>query len=330
MNGIVVLDKPGGVSSAAAVDRVKRVLGAKRAGHGGTLDPMATGVLVICLGEATKVASYLLADAKSYIAEFALGIETDTLDRTGTVVASRDASHISEQMMKAALSKRIGEQDQVPPMYSAIKHRGVRLYQHARSGLEIERMPRRISIDHLELIAFNPPRVTLAISCSKGTYIRSLVSDLGNDLGCGGHLVELRRTRSGVFTIDQAVRLDELEGHSRTAEDRRMPVDDAGESPTKQRGVQSWIDLSRVLPMEAALTLPIVQTPPALVGRVRSGVQLAMHQLPGSEVMQQHAGSTVTPTGAGRFQLRDESNRLIAIAHIERDRVVYDRVFVTG
>lgn len=287
MNGIVVLDKPSGISSAGAVDRVKRALGAKRAGHGGTLDPMATGVLVICLGEATKVASYLLSDAKAYIAEFVLGIETDTLDRTGTIVATRDASSVTAAMVKAALDRRIGEQEQVPPMFSAIKHRGVRLYQHARSGVEVEREPRRIRIDRLELIAFAPPRVTLAISCSKGTYIRSLVADLGNDLGCGGHLVELRRTRSGVFSIDQAQQLDEL-------------------------------DPQRVLPFAAALTLPIVQVPGPLAVRVRSGVQLSTTQLPGIEAM---------PDSADRLQLHDEKGQLMAIAHVECGRLVYDRVF---
>lgn len=287
MDGIVVLDKPSGISSAAAVDRVKRALGAKRAGHGGTLDPIATGVLAICLGEATKVASYLLSDAKSYIAELVLGMETDTLDRTGAITARRDASLVTQAMVESALVSRVGEQDQVPPMFSAIKHRGVRLYQHARSGVEIERVPRRIRIDQLELIAFAPPRVTVAISCSKGTYIRSLVSDLGHDLGCGAHLVELRRTRSGVFSIDQAQQLDEL-------------------------------DPQRIVPMAAALTLPIVKIPATLENRIRSGVQLATTQIPAMEAM---------PTTVHRVALHDESDQLIAIAHVERGRMIYDRVF---
>lgn len=333
MNGIVVLDKPSGISSAAAVDRVKRALGAKRAGHGGTLDPLATGVLVICLGEATKIASYLLADDKSYIADLVLGIETDTLDRTGSIVATRDASGVTPAMLETVLATRRGEQDQIPPMFSAIKQHGVRLYRHARSGVEVERMPRRIRIDQLELIAFEPPRATLAISCSKGTYIRSLVADIGGDLGCGGHLVELRRTRSGVFSIDQALRLEELEptaGVHSSLVPRRSP----------DEGVRK-----RLLAMEVALTLPIVTIPPGLVARVRSGVQLATTQFPNfdaafdrsPEVPDADQGRGL-PSGAEgdrdesdssqlRFQLRDESDRLVAIAHVEQGRMVYDRVF---
>ena len=286
MHGILNLDKPAGISSAAAVDRVKRALGVTRAGHGGTLDPMATGVLVICLGEATKVASYLLADAKAYVAEFMLGVETDTLDRTGSVVAVRDASHVTRDQIEVALGNRRGEQDQLPPMFSAIKQRGVRLYKQARSGAEVERVPRRICIDQLELLTFVPPRVTIAVACSKGTYIRSLVFDLGRDLGCGGHLTELRRTRSGAFSVAQAHSLDHL-------------------------------DSSCVLPMESAVSLPIVAAPDGLISRIRSGLQLATELIPATEVI---------PIGQ-RFQLHDAAGHLVAIAHVSRGHLVYDRVF---
>lgn len=290
MDGIVILDKPAGISSAAAVDRVKRELGAKRAGHGGTLDPIATGVLAICLGEATKVASYLLADAKAYVVEVMLGADTDTLDRTGTVVAVGGTSHVSQDLVELALERRLGEQDQLPPMFSAIKQNGVRLYRQARSGVSVERTPRRIRIDQLDLIAFEPPRLTIAVACSKGTYVRSLASDLGRDLGCGGHLTELRRTRSGPFSIDLAQRLDHLD-------------------PTK------------ILPMEMALDLPVIATPASLIPRVRSGVQLAPSQVPGSETLQ--AGQ--------QFQLHDDAGKLIAIARVatdcDRARIIYDRVF---
>jgi len=255
LNGIVVLDKPAGISSAAAVDRVKRALDAQRAGHGGTLDPIATGVLVICLGEATKIASYLLADAKSYIAELTLGIETDTLDRTGNVVAVNDASGVSRDQMEAALRSRLGDQQQLPPMFSAIKQRGVRLYKQARSGAQVERVPRPIRIDHLQLLGFDPPRATISVACSKGTYIRSLISDLGRDLGCGAHLAELRRTRSGAFSIDQAHTLEGL-------------------GP------------ANVLPMESGLALPVIETSADLVPRIRAGLQLTTSQVAGSEAMQ--------------------------------------------
>ena len=168
MNGILVLDKPAGMSSASAVDAVKKRLGAARAGHGGTLDPLATGVLPICLDEATKLAQYLLADDKAYDAELLLGVETDTLDRTGTITATREVSVTREQFL-AALGKRTGEQDQIPPMFSAIKQGGTRLYHHARAGIEVEREPRRIRIDALELLHFEPPHARISIACSPCT-----------------------------------------------------------------------------------------------------------------------------------------------------------------
>ncbi|HEY6039328.1 MAG TPA: tRNA pseudouridine(55) synthase TruB [Kofleriaceae bacterium] len=249
INGVLVLDKPPGMSSAAAVDHVKRAFRAKRAGHGGTLDPIATGVLAICLGEATKVAQYLLADDKAYRTELVLGRITDTLDRTGIVIEERDPSGVTRAQIEAALAGRRGEQDQVPPMFSAIKQDGVRLYKQARRGVEVERAPRRIRIDQLELVAFEGTRVTLDIACSKGTYIRSLVDDLGRDLGCGAYLAELRRTRSGLFSIDQAQQLTAL-------------------------------DATRLLPIEHVLRLPAVTVTSDLVPFVRSGLQLRLDQLP--------------------------------------------------
>jgi len=281
MNGVLVLDKPAGMSSAMAVDQVKKRLGAQRAGHGGTLDPIATGVLPICLDEATKLAQYLLADDKGYEADLLFGVETDTLDRTGTITATHPVSVTREQML-AALAARTGEQDQVPPMYSAIKQGGVRLYHRARAGEEIEREPRRIRIDSLELLAFDPPHARIAIACSKGTYVRSLLADLGRDLGCGAHMTELRRTRSGVFTLAQAHDLDRL-------------------------------DNVRLVAMTEATRLPRVTAASELVTKIRNGLQLP----------QELFGS---PT-AERFQLLDETGGLVAVAHVERDKLVYDRVF---
>ncbi len=247
--GVLVLDKPAAMSSAGAVDRVKHELGVKRAGHGGTLDPIATGVLAICLDEATKLASYLLADDKEYEAELVLGIETDTLDRTGAVIAEKPCEHVTREAILAALAKRTGEYDQIPPMYSAIKQGGIRLYKQARAGVEVERIPRRIRIDRLELRSFVSPRVTIEIACGKGTYVRSLVTDLGADLGCGAHLAELRRTRSGRFALDRAQQLGTL-------------------------------DRDQIIPLSAILTLPAVKTPEAMVPIVRSGVQQIIDKLP--------------------------------------------------
>jgi tRNA pseudouridine55 synthase len=286
VNGVLVLDKPPLMSSAMAVEHVKRRLGAKRAGHGGTLDPIATGVLPICLGEATKLAAYLLADDKAYETEAILGVETDTLDRTGNVVATRDASSITREQILAVLAAHTGELDQVPPMFSAIKQGGVRLYHRARAGEEVEREPRRVRIDRLELLAFDPAaaRIKLAIECSKGTYVRSLVADVGTALGCGAHMAELRRTRSGVFTLAMAHDLDRL-------------------------------DNFHLVSLPEATQLPKVTMPADIVRRVRDGLQLAPEKFP------------VPPEAYERFQLLDPDGALVAIAHVEDHRVVYDRVF---
>jgi len=287
VHGILVVDKPTGVSSAQAVERVKRALRVRRAGHGGTLDPLATGVLPVCLGAATKLAQYLLADDKAYVADGLLGVETDTLDRTGRVLAERLVSITRDQLL-AAIARRTGEQDQIPPMYSAIKQGGVRLYERARAGEEVERAPRRIRIDRLELVAFDPPRFTVEIACSKGTYVRSLVADLGIDLGCGAHLTELRRTRSGRFSIEQAV-----------------PLDRVG---------QAGVDLrEHLIPMSAATELPSVTVPAELEGRIRTGVQLPVEALTSEDLEQ--------------FQLLDSGGRLLAIVRAQGGRIAYDRVF---
>ena len=241
-HGVLVLDKPEGLSSAAAVDKVKRALRADRAGHGGTLDPMATGVLAICLGEATKLASYLLADDKAYLAEGVLGAATDTLDRTGTVTETRDVAVTRDQLL-AAIAARRGEQEQIPPMFSALKQDGRRLYHRARAGEVVDRAPRRIRIDRLELVSFDPPHFTVDIACSKGTYVRSLVADLGADVGSCAHLTALRRTRSGRFTIAQAVPLDRLEQGA-------------------------------LIRLSEATDLPTLAAPDELLGKIRNGVQL--------------------------------------------------------
>ena len=282
---MLVIDKPSGKSSAATVEHVKRALGVERAGHGGTLDPLATGVLPVCLNAATKLAGYLLAEDKAYEADGILGAETDTLDRTGRIVAEASVA-VTEAALRAALASRCGEQEQVPPMFSAIKQGGVRLYLRARAGEEVERAPRRIRIDRLELLAFEPPRFRIAIACSKGTYVRSIVADLGTDLGCGAHLAELRRTRSGRFAIEHAVALDRL----------------------------AEVELAeRLIPLGRATDLPIVVAPDDYLVSIRSGVQLSTEAFPGELPAQ--------------FQLLDTAHRLVAIAHPDRGRLVYDRVF---
>ena len=288
MDGLLVVDKPGGISSAGTVERVKRALGAARAGHGGTLDPIATGVLAVCLGAATKLAQYVLADDKAYEAEGLFGIETDTLDRTGVVTAEH-AVDVTREALLAALAGRMGEQDQLPPMYSAIKQGGVRNYRRARAGVseEIERVPRRVRIDQLELLELDGPRFRIAIACGKGTYVRSILADLGDQLGCGAHMTGLRRTRSGTLTIAQAVTLEQLPG----------------------------IDLAaHLVPLTAITTLPTVIVDAVLVASVLNAIQMPPERL--------NTGDHE------RFQLVDPDGRLLAIAHRQGTVVAYDRVFL--
>jgi tRNA pseudouridine55 synthase len=244
MHGVLVLDKPPNLSSAAAVDHVKRTLGVARAGHGGTLDPIATGVLAVCLDAATKLAPYLLADDKAYEAEGLFGIETDTLDRGGRVLREHPVD-VSEAALRAAIANRIGEQDQIPPMFSALKQGGKRLYRMARAGEEVERAPRKIRIDKLELVMFEPPRFRVRIACSKGTYVRTIIADLGTDVGCGAHLTELRRTASGRFSIAQAVTID------RIAE-------------------------AQIIPLAEVTGLPVIRVPEAMRKHALSGVQFSV------------------------------------------------------
>lgn len=193
VDGILLLDKPAGLSSNAALQRVKRLFGARKAGHTGSLDPLASGMLPICLGEATKVAGALLSARKHYRFTMGLGIRTSTGDAEGTIVETRAVPVLPRERVIALIAGFVGTREQVPPMHSALKHQGQPLYRLARRGIEIERASRTITIDALELIDLSPPRVTLAATCSKGTYIRSLAEEIAAAAGTCGHVVELRR-----------------------------------------------------------------------------------------------------------------------------------------
>ena len=215
MDGVLVCDKAAGMTSHDVVARVRRLAGQRRVGHGGTLDPPATGVLVLALGRATRLLPFLPTEPKRYRAEVAFGAETDTLDATGTVTATADAAGVDEAALRAALAGFVGPQLQVPPMVSAIKLGGERLYAKARRGEEVDRAPRPIVIQELELLGFTGgerPRATLEVACSGGTYVRSLAADLGRVLGTLAHLAALRRTAVGRFIDADAHTLGELEG----------------------------------------------------------------------------------------------------------------------
>lgn len=211
MNGVVIVDKPRGVTSFDVVAEVRRRLHERRVGHTGTLDPMATGVLPVCLGEATKLVPFLVAGDKAYEAEAQLGVTTDTLDADGTVTATRDAGAITRAQVETVLGGFVGAIAQRPPMHSAVRVDGKRLYELAHEGREIEREARTVKVHAIELDAFEPPRVRFRVECGKGTYIRSIASDLGERLGVGAHLTALRRTRVGPFDLACATPLPQID-----------------------------------------------------------------------------------------------------------------------
>jgi tRNA pseudouridine55 synthase len=210
ISGLLLIDKPAGITSFAVVRRVKKALKVKKVGHLGTLDPFATGLLPLALGEATKLAQFLLDEPKTYLAAVKLGVETDTQDLTGRITAEFDQLPSMEEVRDAADSF-VGEIDQVPPMYSAVHHQGERLYKLARRGEAVEAAPRKVVIHRLAIKEVELPRLTLEVECSKGTYIRTLAHDLGRALGCGAHLVGLTRLAVGPFRLEEAVPLDEIE-----------------------------------------------------------------------------------------------------------------------
>jgi tRNA pseudouridine55 synthase len=211
LNGILVIDKPPGLSSARVVSIVKRLLQVKKAGHAGTLDPFATGVLIVCINQATRLARFWLNSAKTYQAELCLGIETDTQDPTGTVISTSAAVDVPEDTLQAVMKSFVGTMNQVPPVYSALKHLGVPLYKLARKGEPFQKPDRQIQIYRLEIQEIALPLIRFEVSCSAGTYVRTICSDIGKILGCGGHLKNLRRTASSGYAIADAISLSELE-----------------------------------------------------------------------------------------------------------------------
>jgi len=211
LSGFLVINKDAGVSSHAVVGRVRRLTGQKKAGHTGTLDPFATGVLPLALGEATKIIQFLDESVKEYRAVMRLGESTDTQDYTGTTLLKRDYSNVTATLLDHVASSFIGPIMQIPPMYSAIKQNGIPLYKMARKGEEVEREARSIHIHSLEIEDVSFPDVALKVNCSRGTYVRTLAHDIGETLGCGAHLVLLSRIRSGPFTMESAVTIDSLE-----------------------------------------------------------------------------------------------------------------------
>ncbi len=232
VNGILLLDKEGGLTSNGALQQAKRLFAAAKAGHTGSLDPLATGVLPLCFGEATKISQFLLDADKQYRVTARLGQRTDTADSEGAVIEERPVPEIVAADFDASLDQFRGTIEQLPPMYSALKHKGTPLYKLARAGEEVERKRRRISIYHLELLSLEPDAFTLEVHCSKGTYIRTLVDDIGELLGCGAHVTALRRTRAGCFGEEDCVDMETLaarkeDGGFEAVDELLVPVDAA-------------------------------------------------------------------------------------------------------
>ena len=261
ISGIVVLDKANGLRSNAALQEVKRLYEANKAGHAGSLDPLATGVLPVCLGEATKVSQFLLDSDKRYRARIKLGIRTDTGDSEGSIIEQNEGISVSRKAIERALTKFKGEVEQVPPMHSAIKMNGVPLYKLARKGISVEREPRLVTLYQVCLLEFVNSELELEISCSKGTYIRTIADDLGQELGCGAHVIELRRTQAGVFTEKDSISSEELALEK------------------ENRGLDK-ID-QFLIPMDRAIQdLPEVNLPSITASHVKNGQAVLVRHLP--------------------------------------------------
>jgi tRNA pseudouridine55 synthase len=235
LSGIIVVDKPQNITSAGVVADVKRMLHARKVGHAGTLDPFAEGVLVCCINDATRLARFLLAGNKTYDATLKLGIETDTQDKTGTVTAVKPVMNWPEDEINSAVKKFEGQIEQQPPVFSALKHKGTPLYRLARKGTPVQKPARRVHISKIKILEVNLPLVRFEVSCSAGTYIRSLCADIGQQLGCGGHLLALKRTESSGFKIQQAISPTQLERRILAGDSKRYLIsmtDALGEMPT--------------------------------------------------------------------------------------------------
>ncbi len=295
MTGIILLDKPKDITSFGAVARVRRICSEKKCGHTGTLDPMATGVLTIMLGGATRFCELLPSHDKAYIATFRLGTVTDTLDITGKVLETREVNVTAEQV-REKIKDFIGDISQLPPMYSAVSVNGQRLYDLARQGIEVERKAREVTVFSIEILSENEQagEYQISVECSSGTYIRTLIADLGEALGCGAVMTDLRRTKANGFEISQAVTLEELSAAAEngTLENILIPVDKALEE------------------------YPVIKVSAAQAKRFRNGGELDLQRLK-------------YPRMLGLFRIYDPEDNFIGLGEIGNgDSLSIKRVFV--
>lgn len=298
VSGILLLDKPTGITSNGALQRAKRLFQARKAGHTGSLDPLASGMLPLCFGHATKVSGLLLEAAKVYEVEAAIGAQTDTGDADGSVIATAATSRIAEAQLGAAIAAHLGVIEQVPPMYSALKHKGRRLYQLAREGVEIERPPRQVTIYAIDVLQFDSERPRLRVHCSKGTYIRTLVETLAAAMGTLGHVAALRRTVVEPFATERMVTLEELEA-----------------ALAEQAGDPACLD-ALLVPIDRALQ----DYPPLTLGSSEA-----------SYLRNGHAVACGSDLPLGRVRLYDTGGTFLGLGELLDDgRVVPRRLFGAG
>ena len=300
MNGIIAVDKPTGLTSARAVSIVKKALGAKKVGHAGTLDPFAEGLLLCCVNQATRLADFLLHGTKKYIAELKLGEETDTQDLTGTVLSKTEPENYSNQTLQTVFKAFEGPIEQLPPVYSALKHKGVPLYKLARSGKPVQKPPRKVEIYSISILDISLPLIRFEVACSAGTYIRTLGSDIGKMLGCGAHLNALKRTASSGFTLDQAVSLHALK------------------NPAPGHQPPPLISMADALP-----ELPTCRADRQLTEKIRYGQMITIRDLAGS------GGLDISRIVGSRIKVVDQSGELVAILNYQTydQRLTYNCVF---
>ncbi len=303
LQGVVILDKPAGITSQQAVSRARASMRIHKLGHGGTLDPFATGVLPLLVNSATRVASLLTADDKRYQGVMRLGVTTDTLDPTGAVLGEHPVDGLTEQQVRDAVLAYVGEIEQIPPMYSAVKVGGERLYKLARQNIEVERKPKAITIHAVEVLAVDLPDVRFRVHCSAGTYVRVMVDEIGAALGCGAHLSELVREGSGHFPLQDAISLDALdelgtrfreEEAERTAPDAerrwRWPHQEATAWWSERLG-------DALVPVSRAVGLPQLPLGDAARQRLRSGGPIRAGDLAGAAALDFAAGAQLIGGG---------------------------------
>ena len=284
-HGLIIIDKPPGITSHAVVKRAKKILKVRKAGHAGTLDPFATGVLTICINEGTKLVPFLMEEEKEYEASLCLGVETDTQDLTGRIIREDKSVTVTTADIKRVFRRFRGRITQIPPMYSALKHNGVPLYRLARQGKEIERVEREVEIRELIISAIELPRVFFRVVCSKGTYVRTLASDIGRGLGCGASLEMLKRVRSGDFLVKHALDLDDL-----------------AEKTLEEIKTKWLISLPKALP-----SIPTVAIDDVIARQVRQGKIITRGDL-------QDRGLVFSPDIKEKFKILDSQGRMIAMA----------------